>query len=53
MCTSYNVMFLSYEFQSTRIISQSVMFLSNVFWNTLMNFWIYIKIIRLYLNVSR
>ena len=53
MYTSYNVMFLSYEFQSTRMISQSVMFLSYVFRSTLMNFWIYMKIIRLYLNVSR
>ena len=53
MYTSYNVMFLSYEFQSALMIWQSVMFLSYVFWSTLMNFWIYIKIIGLYPNVSR
>ena len=46
-------MFLSYIFQSTLVISQSVMFLSYVFQSTLMNFMTYTKITRLHLNASR
>ena len=46
-------MFLSYTFQSTLVISSSVMFLSYVFQSTLMNFMIYAKITCLRLNVSR
>ena len=46
-------MFLSYIFQSTLVISESVMFLSYVFQSILMNFIIYINITHLHLNASR
>ena len=46
-------MFLSYEFQTTLMISKSVIYLSYVFKSTFVNFWIYTKIIRLHLNLSK
>ena len=46
-------MFLSYLFQSSLEISQSVVFLSYVFQNAFMNFMNYIKITLWHLKVSK